>query len=73
MMRILAQAGQMVLMTTHDLTLASQADRLILLGPEGVIADDATAAVLANLAAWDQAGIALPEWFLRERAGEVPK
>lgn len=71
MMRVLAQAGQLVLMTTHDLTLASQADRLILLGPEGVLADDATAAVLANSAAWEQAGIALPEWFLRERSGEI--
>ena len=53
-------------MTTHDLTLASRADRLVLLGPEGAIADDATDAVLRNTAAWEQAGIALPEWFLRE-------
>jgi cobalt/nickel transport system ATP-binding protein len=71
MMRILADTGQLVLMTTHDLTLASRADRLVLLGLEGVIADDATDAVLRNTDAWKQAGIALPEWFLREHFGEA--
>lgn len=70
MMRVLANTGQLVLMTTHDLTLASQADRLILLGLEGVIADEVTVKVLRNTVAWEQAGIALPEWFLREHFGE---
>ncbi len=71
MMRLLANAGQLVMMTTHDLTLASQATRLILLGPDGVIADDATDVVLENTAAWEQAGISLPDWFLRERSRVV--
>ena len=66
MLALLADAGQMVLMTTHDLTLASQADRIILLGSEGVLANDVTEAVLQNTVAWEQAGIALPRWFLEE-------
>jgi energy-coupling factor transport system ATP-binding protein len=71
MMRVLASAGQLVLMTTHDLALASQADRLILLGTEGMIADGATDAVLRDRSAWDQAGIVLPEWVLQEHFGKV--
>ncbi len=66
MLRMLADAGQLVMMTTHDLTLASQADRLILLGPEGLLADGPTASVLEDDSAWAKAGIALPNWFLRE-------
>jgi ABC-type Mn2+/Zn2+ transport system ATPase subunit len=73
MMRLLADSGQMILMTTHDLTLASKSDRLILLGPKGVIADGATDLVLRNTNAWEQAGIALPEWFLRENSGKVTR
>jgi len=71
MMRVLSDAGQLVLMTTHDLSLASQADRLILLGPKGVIADDDTDTVLGNSSAWKQAGISLPGWFLREKERET--
>ena len=68
----LADAGQLVVMTTHDLTLASQADHLVLLGSDGVIADGQTDVVLQDHAAWERTGIALPDWFLREReAGAV--
>ena len=66
LLRTLADAGQLVMMTTHDLTLASHADRLILLGPGGeVIADGLTDAVLADSSAWQKTGILLPDWFLR--------
>jgi energy-coupling factor transport system ATP-binding protein len=72
MLRILADAGQLVIMTTHDLTLASQADRLILLGPEGkIVANDLTDVVLQDQAAWQKIGIALPAWFLRNRHKET--
>jgi energy-coupling factor transport system ATP-binding protein len=66
-LRFLTDAGQLAIMTTHDLTLASQADRLILLGGDGVIVDGDTDAVFQNESAWQQAGILLPDWFLRRR------
>ena len=63
-LRALADAGQLVIMTTHDLTLASQADRLVLLGAGGkIVADGETKAVLQTRAAWERIGISLPEWF----------
>lgn len=69
LLRTLADSAQLVMMTTHDLTLASHADRLILLGPGGeVIADGLSDAVLADSSAWQKAGILLPDWFLRRRA-----
>jgi energy-coupling factor transport system ATP-binding protein len=71
MMRILADTGQLVLMTTHDLALAAHADRLVLLGTEGVIADGPTDAVLRDAVAWAQAGIVLPEWVLLDHFGEI--
>jgi len=67
MLRALADAGQLVVITTHDLTLAEQADRLILLGQEGIIADGNTDAVFADSNAWERTGLTLPDWFLRER------
>ena len=67
MLRMLADSGQLVMMTTHDLTLASQADRLILLGPDGLLADAPADSVLDDDSAWARAGIALPGWFQRER------
>jgi energy-coupling factor transport system ATP-binding protein len=71
-LRALADAGQLVIMTTHDLTLAAQVDRLILLGPEGeIFADDETNAVLQDQAAWERTEIALPDWFLRWRSLEA--
>ncbi len=71
-MRTLADAGQLVIMTTHDLTLASQADRLILLGSGGEIAaDGATEVILQDRAAWECTGITLPEWFLHNREMEA--
>jgi energy-coupling factor transport system ATP-binding protein len=69
-LRALADAGQLAVLTTHDLTLAAQADRLILLGPDGVIADGETDAILQDHAAWGRTGLILPEWFLRGRKAE---
>lgn len=62
--RALAAAGRLVVMTTHDLPLAAQADRLILLGDEGFIADGPPAQVLRDRAAWDRAGLSVPAWVL---------
>ena len=67
MLRALANAGQLAVITTHDLTLAAQADRLILLGQDGIIADGDTDLVLADISSWERTGLTLPGWFLRGR------
>ena len=38
LLRVLAAAGRLVIMATHDLELASQADHLLLMGPNGITA-----------------------------------
>jgi energy-coupling factor transport system ATP-binding protein len=70
-LRALANAGQLVILTTHDLTLAAQSDRLILMGAEGVIADDATQTVLQDHVSWQKAGILLPTWFQHTLVAET--
>jgi energy-coupling factor transport system ATP-binding protein len=73
-LRALADAGQLAIMTTHDLTLASQADRLVLLGSGGeIFAEGDTDSVLQDQAAWERTGISLPDWFLRGRGVEVSR
>lgn len=67
----LAAAGRLVILTTHDLTLAAQADRLLLLGPDGIVADGPPGEVLADSAAWASVGLAVPPWVCRKpEAGE---
>jgi len=58
----LAQAGQLVVLTTHDLTLAAQADRLLLLGPDGFVADGPPAEILLDYASWSRLGLSVPDW-----------
>jgi len=62
--RALADAGKVVIMTTHDLRLAAQADRLLLLGPDGLVADGPPARVLRDDAAWERVGLVVPNWVL---------
>jgi energy-coupling factor transport system ATP-binding protein len=64
LIRALAEAGHLVIMTTHDLTLAAQADRLLLLGMDGFVADGPPGRVLRDRTAWDEIGLAVPEWVL---------
>jgi ABC-type hemin transport system ATPase subunit len=56
----LADAGQLVIITTHDLALAARADRLLLLGSDGFVADGPPADVLQNEAAWMRIGLPAP-------------
>ena len=63
LMQALAQAGKIVLFTTHDLALAAQANRLILLGKTGIIADGSPHALFQETACWEQVGLTLPAWF----------
>ena len=73
-LRTLADSGQLVIMTTHDLTLASQADRLVMLGAGGkIVADGEMKTVLQNHSAWKHIGISLPEWFVQGQEAEVAR
>lgn len=69
--RGLAHAGQLVMMTTHDLALAAQADRLLLLGPTGFVADGPPAQVLRDPTPWAGIGLVVPRWVLAA-AGRQP-
>ncbi|MCP4542231.1 MAG: ABC transporter ATP-binding protein [Chloroflexi bacterium] len=62
--RALADTGQLVILTTHDLTLAAQADRLLLLGRDGLVADGPPDEILRDNAAWAQIGLRVPEWVV---------
>lgn len=61
--RALAASGQLVLITTHDLALAASADRLLLLGPEGIVADGLPEDVLNDTAPWAHLGLVVPAWM----------
>jgi energy-coupling factor transport system ATP-binding protein len=60
--RALAAAGQLVILTTHDLNLAARADRLLLLGPGGLVADGPPAQILREPAPWATLGLPVPDW-----------
>jgi energy-coupling factor transporter ATP-binding protein EcfA2 len=62
--RALAEAGQLVILTTHDLTLAAQADQLALLGHEGFVAHGPPSEVLHDGAAWASLGLSVPTWVI---------
>lgn len=68
LMRALADAGQWVIVTTHDLPLAAEADRLLLLGSEGFVADGPPGEVLKNDGAWAKLGLSVPPWVHAPRA-----
>ena len=63
----LAEAGQLIIMTTHDLELAARADRLLLLGPDGLIADGSPAGIFADATPWTRLGMSVPGWVYANR------
>lgn len=65
LLRQIATAGQLILITTHDIALAAHADRMILLEPNGFAADGSPSTVLANTTAWQQVGLTVPAWIHR--------
>ena len=58
----LAKAGQLVVLATHDLELASQADQLVLLGSGGIVAAGPPAELMGDDDLWERLGLLLPEW-----------
>ena len=63
LLRHIAYSGQLVLITTHDLALAAQCDRLVLLGDHGILADGPPDMVFADGSAWKKAGLIVPDWI----------
>ena len=61
--RNLAANSLLVLLTTHDLELAGQADRMLLLSPDGIVADGRPHDVLRDRPAWDRLGLPVPTWL----------
>lgn len=60
----LAEAGFLVIFSTHDLELAAHADHLILLQPDGILTEGPTHAVLEDRSAWDRIGLVRPDWMV---------
>jgi energy-coupling factor transport system ATP-binding protein len=67
--RGLADTGQLVILTTHDLTLAARADRLLLLGRDGFVADGPPSRVMRDAVAWASIGLHVPAWVPIPPAG----
>jgi energy-coupling factor transport system ATP-binding protein len=58
--RALTEVGKLVIFTTHDLGLAAQADRLLLLGHDCFVADGLPSDVLKDAVAWSRVGLPAP-------------
>jgi energy-coupling factor transporter ATP-binding protein EcfA2 len=71
--RALAAAGRLVIVTTHDLPLAAQADRLLLLGPDGFVVDGPPDQVFGDTAAWARIGLKVPEWVRSPASSPCPQ
>ena len=64
--RVLADAGRLVVWTTHDLLLASHADRLLFLGESGLVADGPPVEVLRDKPLWMREGLIVHDWVLEQ-------
>jgi len=64
--RALAESGQLVILTTHDLALAGETDRLLILGENGFVADGAPRDILRSETPWAGVGLDVPAWVVRE-------
>ncbi|MAT45580.1 MAG: hypothetical protein CL609_24890 [Anaerolineaceae bacterium] len=63
LMKKLADAGFLIIYTTHDLELAAHADQLILLNKNGIVSQGKTSDVINLEAAWHKIGLIKPEWM----------
>ncbi len=64
--RSLAASGRIVLLTTHDLPLAAAADRLLVLGRDGIVADGPPRRLLRDPQPWRKIGLQVPDWVVAE-------
>jgi ABC-type cobalamin/Fe3+-siderophores transport system ATPase subunit len=70
LLHAVADSGRTVILTTHDIALATQADRILLLGPEGFVADGKPSEVLEDEAAWQRLGLRIPPWLKDKPSNE---
>ena len=63
LLHAVADSGRVAVITTHDIELAIQADRILLLGPEGFVADGPPSEVLKEESAWHDLGLRVPKWL----------
>ncbi len=59
-LRALAASGQIVMLTTHDLWLATQADRLLVLADGDLVGDGRPSELVEQADVWQKAGLILP-------------
>ena len=62
LLEALAAAGQVVVFSTHDIELAAQANRLLLLGPQGIVASGPPQQLLMQDSIWEHLGLRIPDW-----------
>jgi energy-coupling factor transport system ATP-binding protein len=62
LLRSLSATGEVIVFSTHDIELAAQADRLILLGSSGIVASGAPQELLRQAGLWEQVGLRIPDW-----------
>jgi energy-coupling factor transport system ATP-binding protein len=60
----LADAGRLVILATQDLGLAAEADRMLILGQDGLAADAPAQEVLRDKRPWKEVGLRIPEWVV---------
>lgn len=63
LLRSLANSGYLVIISTHDLELASKADQILLLSQDGIEDFGPSKMVLNNEAAWEKIGLIKPAWM----------
>lgn len=64
----IAESGRLVIMTTHDLSLAAQADRLLVLHAGRIIDDGEPSLLLRDTTLWAKVGMPVPDWVLEQCA-----
>ncbi len=63
LLKALAGCGYLIMISTHDLELAAQADKIMLLSDKGIEALGASADVIQDDSTWERIGLIKPEWM----------
>jgi energy-coupling factor transport system ATP-binding protein len=63
LLKSLAKSGYLVIFSTHDLELAAQSDKMVLINRGGIVSSGNTKDVLAEESAWNEIGLVKPLWM----------